>query len=77
MCSPRSSATKGHFHISTQELCDAVIEAKKETKKQKQKKSKKKRKAIMYETKSNRDYKEKVEDQIETDTEDCIIVDVE
>jgi hypothetical protein len=40
---------KGHFHISTQELCDVVVEAEKATKKQGGKKGKTKGKGVSYE----------------------------
>jgi hypothetical protein len=42
---------KGHFHISTQELYNTVIEAEKATKKQARKKAKTKAKADLYKTK--------------------------
>jgi hypothetical protein len=65
---------KGHFHISTQELCDAVIAAEKETKKQAGKKGKRKAKAISYDAESEEDIKEHTQDEIESDIEDCIVV---
>ena len=68
---------KGHHHISTQALYNAVVEAENETKRQAKKKGKKKGKAIAYETESNRDDEEEVEDQSESDVEDCIIVEIE
>jgi hypothetical protein len=46
---------KGHFHISMQELCNAVVEAKKATKKQVGKKGKTKGKGVLYKTKSEAD----------------------
>lgn len=67
---------KGHFHISTQDLCDKVIAAEKETKKQAAKRSKKKSKVVILEAESDTDIEEGVEDQFESDTEDCIIVDI-
>ena len=66
---------KGHFHISTQELCDAVVEAEKATKVQTMKKGKGKGKVIEYETETEEDIGEEVEDESESDIGDCIIVD--
>ena len=68
---------KGHFHISTQELCDDVVEAEKATKLRVKKSGKNKGKAVSYEAESEEDVKEEAEDEIESDIEDCIIVDVE
>ncbi|APA16038.1 hypothetical protein SS1G_10153 [Sclerotinia sclerotiorum 1980 UF-70] len=66
---------KGHFHISTQELCDAVVEAEKATKVQTMKKGKGKGKVIEYKTETEEDIGEEVEDESESDIGDCIIVD--
>jgi hypothetical protein len=68
---------KGHFHISTQELCAAVVKAEKVTRKQARKKVKTKGKAILYDTESEKDTEEEAQDGIESDLEDCIVVDVE
>ena len=68
---------KGHFHISTQELCDAVVEAEKETKRKARTKGKKKAKAILYESESEEDIEEEARDKSESEIEDCIIVDIE
>jgi hypothetical protein len=68
---------KGHFHISTQELCDAVIEAEKSTKKQAGRKREKRVKAIVYEAETDEDVEEDAEDDSESEIGDCIIVDVE
>jgi hypothetical protein len=68
---------KGHFHISTQELCDAVIEAEKATKRQARKKAKTKGKTDLYETESEGDIEEEGQDESESEIGDCIIVDVE
>ena len=68
---------KGHFHISTQELCDAVVEAEKATKRQVRKKAKTKGKADSYETESERDIEEEDQDESENKVRDCIIVDIE
>ncbi|KAK9357499.1 hypothetical protein V1504DRAFT_56024 [Lipomyces starkeyi] len=66
---------KGHFHISTQELHDAVVTAENETKQHARKKVKKRGKAISYEAKSEEDTEEEGKEDIESDIEDCIIVD--
>ncbi|ODQ71458.1 hypothetical protein LIPSTDRAFT_73139 [Lipomyces starkeyi NRRL Y-11557] len=68
---------KGQFHVSTQELCDAVAAAQKDGKTRARKKRKKKGKGISYETESEGDIEEGTQDEFESDTEDCIIVDVE
>jgi hypothetical protein len=68
---------KGHFYISTQELCNAVVKAEKDTKKQAKKKSKVKGKAILYETESDIDIKEEGQDEFESEIGDFVIVDVE
>ncbi|KAK9482876.1 hypothetical protein V1527DRAFT_454610, partial [Lipomyces starkeyi] len=66
---------KGHFHISTQELHDAVVAAEIETQQHARKKVKKRGKAISYEAKSEEDTEEEGKEDIESDIEDCIIVD--
>ena len=58
-----------------QELCDAVVEAKKATKKQVGKKGKTKGKGVSYEVESDKDIEE-VENQSESDIGDCIVVNV-
>ena len=68
---------KGHFHISTQELCDAVVEAEKVTKRQARKKAKTKGKADSYETESKRDIEEEDQDESKNKVRDYIIVDIE
>ncbi|ODQ68871.1 hypothetical protein LIPSTDRAFT_7335 [Lipomyces starkeyi NRRL Y-11557] len=68
---------KGQFHVSTQELCDAVAAAEKDTKTRARKRRKKKGKGISYEIESEGDIEEGTQDEFESDTEDCIIVDVE
>jgi hypothetical protein len=67
---------KGHFYISTQELCDAVVEAEKATKRQAGKRAKTKGKTDLYETKSEGDVEEEDQDKSESEIGDCIIVDV-
>ena len=67
---------KGHFHISTQELCNAVIEAEKATKSWAGKKAKPKGKASSNETESEGDIEEEGQDESESEIGDCIIVDV-
>jgi hypothetical protein len=68
---------KGQFHVSTQELCDAVAAAEKDTKTRARKKSKKKGKGISYNTESEEDIEEGTQDELESNIGDCIIVDVE
>ena len=68
---------KGHFHISTQELCDAVVTAEKATKKQAEKKRKTKAKVRSYEAESEEEVEEEGQDDSESKIGDCIIVDVE
>ena len=58
---------KGHFYISTYELCNVVVEAEKATKKQVGKKGKTKGKGVLYKVESDMDIKEEVEDQLESD----------
>jgi hypothetical protein len=65
---------KGHFHISTQELCDAVVEAEKDTKERAKKKEKKKTKAISYESESGEEVEEEEQEESESEVIDCIIV---
>jgi hypothetical protein len=68
---------KGHFHISTQELCDAVLEAEKATRKAAKKKGKRKGNAVSYEAESEIDIEEEASNRSESEIGDCIIVDVE
>jgi len=68
---------KGHFHISTQELCDAVVEAENDTKRRADKRGKKSSSSISSKVEIDNDYEEEARDQFDSDTEDCIIVDVE
>jgi hypothetical protein len=68
---------KGHFYISTQELCDVVIEAKKVTKRRAIKKGEKKENTVSYEAKSVEEITEEARNTSKSDTEDCTIVDVE
>jgi hypothetical protein len=68
---------KGQFHISTQELYDAVVAAEKATKKQKEKKRKTKAKVRSYEVWNNEKAEEEGQDESESEIGDCIIVDVE
>ena len=67
---------KGHFHISTQELCDAVVAAEKATKKQPKKKRKTKDKVRSYEAESEEEVEEEGQDDSESEIGDYIIVDV-
>jgi hypothetical protein len=68
---------KGHFHISTQELHDAVVEAEKNTKIRAKKKVKTKRRAISYKSESEEEGEEEAMDESESEIGDCIVVDVE
>ena len=67
----------GHFHISTQALLDGVIAAEKETKERASKKSKKNSKEVVDKAKFKGDNKEEAIDKSESETEDCIIVDLD
>jgi hypothetical protein len=66
---------KGHFHISTQELYKAVVEAENDTKSRAKKKVKTKGKEVLYEAESEEDIEEEAIDESESEAEDCIIVD--
>lgn len=66
---------KNHFYISTQELCDAVVEAEKTTKYQVKRKRKRQSKSVLYEAEIDKNIEEKTEDQSESEVENCIIVD--
>jgi hypothetical protein len=66
----KSVVLKGHFYIHTQELCDAVVEAEKATKKQPGKKAKGKGKAISYDAESEEDIEEEAEDQSKSEIGD-------
>lgn len=68
---------KGQFHISTQELCNAVVAAEEATKKQKEKKRKTKAKVRSYEVETEEEVEEEGQDECESEIGDCIIVDVE
>ena len=68
---------KGHFHISTQELHKAVVEAELDTKTRAKKNVKTKGRAISYNTESEGDIEEEAMDELESEIKDCIIVDVE
>ena len=68
---------KGYFYISTQELYDIIVEAKKATKRQARKKAKTKGKADLYKTESEGDIEEEDQDESENEVGDYIIVDAE
>jgi hypothetical protein len=70
-------ALKGHFLVSTQELCDIVKEAEKGTKERASKRRKTKAKKKVKESKTEEDIEEETEDDSESEIGDCIIVDVE
>ena len=67
----------GHFHISMQALLDRVIAAKKETKEQAVKKGKKNYKEVVDKAEFKGDNKEEAIDESKSETEDCIIVDID
>ena len=65
-----------HFHISTQDLCDVVVEVDKATKSA-QGKSKTRRNVVLDDAESEEDDKEEARDEIKSNIEDFAIVDVE
>jgi hypothetical protein len=67
---------KGHFYISTQELHKGVVEAELDTKTRAKKKMKTKGRAVSYEAESEEDIEEEARDELESEIEDCVIVDV-
>jgi hypothetical protein len=68
---------KGHFHISTAELRDAVIQAEKDTKRQDRGYDNKKSKQQDNDTGDEEDDAQEAGEETDTDIEDCIVVDVE
>ena len=68
---------KGHFHISTQELHKAVVEAENDTKSRVKKKVKTKGKEVLYKAESEEDFEEEAINESKSEAEDCIIVDDE
>jgi hypothetical protein len=70
-------ALKGHFLVSTQDLCDAVVAAEKATKEQASKKRKTKGKKKPEELEIEEDIEEEARDNSENETGSCIIVDIE
>ncbi|KAH7317195.1 hypothetical protein BKA65DRAFT_529750 [Rhexocercosporidium sp. MPI-PUGE-AT-0058] len=68
---------KGHFHISTQKLYDAIVAAEKATKKQAEKKRKTKAKVKSYEAESEEEVEEEGQDDSKSEIGDCIIVNVD
>ena len=70
-------ALSGHFLISTQDLCDAVVAAEKATKERASKKAKRngKKKTDKAEVEAND--REEAEDESGSENGACIIVDVE
>jgi hypothetical protein len=63
-------ALNGHFHVSSQELCDAANAAEMDTRKQAGREGKKKVKIILHEA------EEEAQEESDSDNSDCIIVDV-
>ena len=68
---------KGHFHISTQELYNAVLEAKQATAKRARKKGKKGGKIEISESENEVDIEEDTDNELENEIGDYIIVDIE
>jgi hypothetical protein len=68
---------KGHFHISTQELCDAVIAAEKATKTQARKKMKSKAKVRSDEVENECEVEKDGQDDSGSEIGDCVVVDLE
>jgi hypothetical protein len=66
---------KGHFHVSTQELCDAVVEAEKATQNLSKKKRKTKDKRTSSDDEIDKYIEEKAGEQSESDSGSCIVVD--
>ena len=66
---------KGHFHVSTQELCDAVVEAEKATQNLSKKKRKTKDKLISLDDEIDEYIEEEAGEQSESDSGSCIVVD--
>ena len=73
----KRAVLRGYFYISIEELYIAVVTAENETRARTGKKSKKKGKNILYEVVSDEDTKEETQEEINSDIEDCIIVDVD
>ena len=72
----KRAVLKCHFHISTQELCDGVIAAEKETQMQAGKRGKKKGKAIFCDAESDGDIEEHAQDETESGVGDYIVVNI-
>jgi hypothetical protein len=68
---------KGQFLISTQELLKGVEEAELDIKTRAKKKVNTKGKAVLYKAESEEDNEEEAMDELESEAEDCIIVNVE
>jgi hypothetical protein len=64
------SAKKGHFHISTEELRNAVVEAKKETVGKRRKGKEIRQKEALYEPESEIEIREGVDDELESDIDE-------
>jgi hypothetical protein len=68
---------RGHFHVSTAELRDAVIQAELDTRKKSKQSDNKKRKNALNDTESDEEVAEDMDEEFDTDIEDCIVVDVD
>jgi ribosomal protein L12E/L44/L45/RPP1/RPP2 len=69
-------ALNGHFHVSSQELCDAANAAEMDTRKQAGREGKKKAKIILHEAEGEEEAEEEAQEESDSDNSDCIIVDV-
>ena len=70
-------ALKGQFHVSTQELCDAVIAAEKATKTQARKRRKSKAKERPDQVDNEQEVETDGQDDSGSEIGNCIIVDLE
>lgn len=66
----KRAALKGHFHISTEELRDAVVEAEKETREKRKKRIEIKQKEASYEPESENEVKEDVNNELDSDIDE-------
>ena len=76
-CKGKKLVLKGHFHISTQKLCDAEAEAERDAKRRATKIVKRKDRPLSFEAESEEEVGEEDQEEIDGDIIDCITVDVE
>jgi hypothetical protein len=67
---------KGHFVISTQELHDAVAAAERDTKARANRKDRIRSKDSVFKAETREELEGDSQEELDTDTEDCIIVNV-